>query len=82
MSFWTRKNPPVCLWASRGGFFLSWCEAPVLMVENDAVGVDRDLSAGRVACPTCEGVLGPWGWARCRVLRRRDGSVWLRPRRG
>lgn len=81
-SFWTRKNRPVCLWARRGGFFLSWCEAPVLMVENDAAGVDRDLSAGRVACPACEGVLRPWGWARRRLLRRRDGSAWLRPRRG
>lgn len=52
------------------------------MVENDAAGVDRDLSAGRVACPACEGVLRPWGWARRRLLRRRDGSAWLRPRRG
>ena len=52
------------------------------MVENDAVGVDRDLSAGRLACPTCDGALRPWGWGRRRLLRRRDGSAWLRPRRG
>jgi len=52
------------------------------MVENNAAEVDRDLTAGRVTCPTCDGVLGPWGWARRRLLRRRDGSVWLRPRRG
>lgn len=52
------------------------------MVENDAGGVDRDLCAGRVTCPTCDGVLRPWGWARRRLLRRRDESTWLRPRRG
>ena len=51
------------------------------MVENDADGVDRDLSAGRVTCPTCDGVLGPWGWARRRLLRQRDGLTWLQPRR-
>lgn len=53
------------------------------MVENDGDGVDRDLCAGRVACPGCDGALRPWGWARRRLLRRRGGgSVWLRPRRG
>lgn len=52
------------------------------MVENDADAVDCDLFAGRVACPTCDGVLRPWGWARRRPVRCRGGSVWLRPRRG
>lgn len=53
----------------------------MLMVENDADAVDRGLCEGRVACPTCDGALRPWGWARRRLLRRRDGPVWLRPRR-
>lgn len=51
------------------------------MVENNVVAVDRDLCEGRVVCPTCDGALRPWGWARRRLLRRRDGAVWLRPRR-
>lgn len=52
------------------------------MVENEADVVDRDLCAGRVTCPACDGALRPWGWARRRPLRRRDGLMWLRPRRG
>jgi hypothetical protein len=51
----------------------------VLIVENDAEVVERDLAAGRFACPTClVGVLGRWGSARRRALR--DGEV-FRPRR-
>lgn len=52
------------------------------MVLNDAVVVERDLAAGLMECPACGGVVGPWGWARQRVLRRRVGSVLFRPRRG
>lgn len=51
------------------------------MVENDAGAVERALSAGLVACPVCDGVLRPWGWARRRPLRRRGRSEILRPRR-
>lgn len=52
------------------------------MVENDVVVVERDLGAGLMACPACSGVVGPWGWARQRVLRQRGELVLFRPRRG
>ena len=47
---------------------------------DDAV-VEYDLGAGLLGCPVagCVGVLGPWGWARKRLVR---GVGWLRPRRG
>ena len=51
------------------------------MVGVDASAVEADLVAGRLGCPDCEGVLRPWGWARRRVVRGRDGERWLRPRR-
>lgn len=53
------------------------------MVEADPDRVEQDLAAGRLACPSCAGGLGPWGFARPRRLRGR-GGVWqrLRPRRG
>jgi len=51
----------------------------VLMVENDPAAVERDLLGGALRCPSCgEGVLGPWWYARKRILR--DGQA-LRPRR-
>lgn len=58
-----------------------WCEAPVLMVGTRAGEVERELAGGNLECPVCAGVLGPWGWARGRVLRARDVQQWLRPRR-
>lgn len=47
---------------------------------NDAA-VDSDLRAGRLDCPVldCQGVLGPWGSARERVVR---GVGRFQPRRG
>jgi len=58
-------------------------EAPVLMVGTDRGAVEADLLGGLLACPACGGTLGPWGHARVRVLRRRDGQEdRLRPRRG
>jgi len=56
-------------------------EAPLLIVDADDVVVERDLVAGLLACPGCVAVLGPWGWARERVLRCRGVDVMLRPRR-
>lgn len=55
------------------------CEAPVLMVDPDPVGVERALVAGELACPGCLGELRPWA----RVPRRlrehaADRRVWLR----
>lgn len=44
--------------------------------------VEAELASGLLSCPSCRGVLGPWGHARERVLRCRSGDRWLRPRRG
>ena len=43
--------------------------------------VEAELVGGLLGCPSCRGVLGPWGYARERVLRCRGGDRWLRPRR-
>jgi hypothetical protein len=56
-------------------------EASVLIVENDPAKVEAELAAGVVPCPTCDGVLGPWGFARRRTLRGEAGPVEVRPRR-
>ena len=57
----------------------------MLTVSHDAVSVESDLLAGRVACPGCRGRLRPWGWARTRVIREGLGTDWAgrrcRPRR-
>lgn len=58
-----------------------WCEAPVLMVGTRAGEVERDLAGGNLECPECAGALGPWGWARRRVLRVRGADRRVRPRR-
>ena len=34
---------------------------PMLMVDTDAVVVERLLLAGGLTCPSCGGVLAPWG---------------------
>lgn len=55
----------------------------MLIVGTDDTSVESDLMGGRLACPACGGALGPWGHARWRVLRRREGElVSWRPRRG
>ena len=56
-------------------------EAPVLIVGTVQAEIEADLVAGRLGCPPCGGVLGPWGHARRRVLRRRTGEELVRPRR-
>jgi Homeodomain-like domain len=57
-------------------------EAPVLTVGKDGAGVERRLAQGRLACPGCGGRLGPWGYARPRVLREQGlARRRLRPRR-
>lgn len=55
--------------------------APMLIVENDPAAVEQELCGGRLACPRCGGPLGPWGYARERVLRCLGADVLLRPRR-
>lgn len=54
----------------------------MLSVCADEARVESDLVAGVLSCPSCRGVLGPWGHARERVLRCSGGDRWLRPRRG
>lgn len=53
----------------------------MLMVGAEAARVEAELVDGRLGCPSCRGVLGPWGHARARVLRCAVGDRWLRPRR-
>ena len=53
----------------------------VLTVEADAARVEARLARGELACPGCGGSLGPWGWARARVLRGSPAPVAVRPRR-
>ena len=53
----------------------------MLMVDTDAVVVERRLLTGGLACPSCGGVLRPWGHARWRSSRRESDCVRHRPRR-
>lgn len=54
----------------------------MLMVGNVAGAVENDLVGGELVCPACEGGrLGPWGWARIRVLRLGGVEERWRPRR-
>jgi hypothetical protein len=53
----------------------------VLTVGANSAEVEARLVSGGLVCPGCAGSLGPWGWARSRVLRGAVGSVVLRPRR-
>jgi hypothetical protein len=54
----------------------------VLTVGKDGAAVERRLARGRLACPGCGGRLGPWGYARPRVLREQGmARQRLRPRR-
>ncbi|MGH9030287.1 MAG: DUF6431 domain-containing protein [Acidimicrobiales bacterium] len=53
----------------------------MLSVENNPVSVEAELTAGRLACPSCAGVLGPWGHARERPLRRGPAEERIQPRR-
>jgi hypothetical protein len=53
----------------------------MLSVFADEALVEAELVAGGLSCPSCRGVLGPWGHARGRVLRCSFGDRWLRPRR-
>ena len=53
----------------------------MVMVDAEQLVVETRLREGGLVCPSCRGVLGPWGWARERVLRCRDGDRVLRPRR-
>jgi hypothetical protein len=43
--------------------------------------LEADLAAGAIGCPDCGGRLSPWGFARSREVRMRDGVRALTPRR-
>ena len=53
----------------------------MLIVSGEVVVVEAELVDGLLGCPSCRGVLGPWGHARERVLRCLTGDRLLRPRR-
>lgn len=53
----------------------------MLTVGVDSAEVESRLGSGALACPGCDGSLGPWGWARVRSLRGVAGLVVLCPRR-
>ena len=55
--------------------------APVLIVCAEQVQVEAELAGGVLSCPSCRGRLGPWGYARRRVVRCAAGGWSLRPRR-
>jgi len=53
----------------------------MLIVCVEEARVEAELVGGLLGCPSCRGVLGPWGWARARVLRCSAGDWLLVPRR-
>jgi hypothetical protein len=53
----------------------------MLIVCAEQALVEAELVGGLLGCPSCRGVLGPWGHARERVLRCRGGDRLLVPRR-
>jgi hypothetical protein len=53
----------------------------MLIVADDVERTERELAAGELACPDCDGELRRWGHARRRWLRTRQGRRALRPRR-
>ena len=55
--------------------------ADVLIVADDTDRTERELATGELTCPDCHGELRPWGNARPRWLRTRDGRRHLRLRR-
>lgn len=47
----------------------------MVTVEADVDQVERRLATGGLNCPSCNGVLSGWGWARPRKVRGPDASV-------
>lgn len=76
------RGPLVDLLAEHEGVLLVDAGGIVLIVGSDPVRVEADLLAGVVRCPGCGGSVGPWSFARQRVLRGEEGPVVVRPRRG
>jgi hypothetical protein len=55
--------------------------AAMVTVSPDAFLVESKLEAGELSCPSCSGVLCPWGWARERTVGRAWAKRRIRPRR-
>ena len=53
----------------------------MLIVCVEQALVEAELVGGLLGCPSCQGTLGPWGYARERVLRCAAEDRLLRPRR-
>lgn len=53
----------------------------MLIVCAEQARVEAELVGGLLSCPSCRGMLGPWGHGRERVLRCSAGDRLLRPRR-
>lgn len=53
----------------------------MLIVALSPDRVERELVAGNLSCPDCDGELRPWWWARARMLRDGDRRRRIRPRR-
>lgn len=53
----------------------------MVMVGSDRAEVERALLSGELSCPSCRGVLAPWGHARSRSSPGPDGTIRHRPRR-
>jgi len=51
----------------------------MLIVCAEVALVEAELLGGLLACPSCRGVLRPWGYARERVTRRVSGDWRWRP---
>jgi len=51
------------------------------IVGAEVAVVEAELVGGLLGCPSCREVLGPWGYARERVLRCASGDRRIRPRR-
>ena len=46
----------------------------MLIACTELAVVEAELVDGSLCCPSCWGVLGPWGHARARVLRCLGGN--------
>lgn len=52
-----------------------------LIISSDPLVSEAELTSGKLNCPSCKAVLRPWGYARPRTNRMKEGLKTLRPRR-
>ncbi len=53
----------------------------MVTVNPDVSVVESQLGSGELSCPSCSGVLAPWGWASERTVGRAWAARRVRPRR-